>query len=134
VDDVTKERIRTLTVEMLIAFRSEYLQTPGKNVQEHWRILLDRMRQAARQTGNVDEWATKVQRRLQIPMLGNLASSALLALSHAVREADAWRDFRLLIERETGLLEALGRQVAEAEKERKEQERAEKAAKKEKAA
>jgi hypothetical protein len=74
----------------------------------------------------VDEWATKVTRRLQIPQLGNSGSSALLALSHAVREADAWRDLRLLIERETGLIEALARQIVEAEKAAKEAAKAEK--------
>lgn len=110
------EEIRTRLVEMTLEFRRGYLQTSGANMLEHWRIILDRMRQASRQTRNTDEWATKVQRRLQIPALGNSGSSALLALSHAVREADAWRDLRTLIDRETGLIEALARQIVEADK------------------
>lgn len=114
------ETIRSLLVEMLLEFRRCYLRTTGANMLEHWRIILDRMRQAARQTRNADEWATKVQRRLQIPQLGSSGCSALLALSHAVREADAWRDFRTLVDRETGLLEALARKVVEAEKAAKE--------------
>lgn len=120
VDEATRERLRTLTVEMTKEFRRSYLRTPGCNTLEHWRIIFDRMRQAARQTRNVDEWATKVMRRLQIPQLGNSGCSALLALSHAVREADAWREFRNIIDRETGLLEAMTRQVVEAEKAAKE--------------
>jgi hypothetical protein len=119
-DEATKERLRSMTVEMLLEFRRGYLRTTGANTLEHWRIILDRMRQAARQTRNLDEWATKVQRRLQIPQLGSSGCSALLSLSHAVREADAWREFRTLVDRETGLLEAMARQIVEAAKAEKE--------------
>lgn len=120
VDEATKERLRSLLVEMLLEFRRGYLRTTGANTLEHWRIILDRMRQAAKQTRNCDEFATKVQRRLQIQQLGSSGCSALLALSHAVREADAWREVRQIVEKETGLLEALARRIVEAAKEAKE--------------
>lgn len=116
ISEQVKEKLRTLLVEMLLEFRREYLRTPSCKTLEHWRILLDRMRQASMQTGNADEWATKVQRRLQIPQLGNSGSSVLLDLSAHVREHGAWREMREVIERETGLLEALGRKCAEERK------------------
>lgn len=114
------ERLRTFLVEMLMAFRREYLQTSGVNRLEHWRILLDRMQAAARSSRNVDEWATQVAKSLQIQQLGKFACSTLLELSGFVREQDMWPDARRLIDRERGLLEAMGRKIAEERKEARE--------------
>lgn len=116
------ERLRTLLVEMLLAFRREYLQTTGAKVLEHWRIILDRMVVAANCTRNADEWATKVARSLQVQQLGSSTCSRLLELSNWVRERDAWPDMRRLIDKERGLLEALGRRAAEEAKARREEE------------
>lgn len=120
-DEAKREQLRSLLVEMLLAFRREYLQTSQAKVLEHWRIILDRMQIAARTSRNADEWATSVARRLQIQAMGNSLSSALLDLSHFVRENEAWRETRHLIDRERGLLEALGRKAAEEAKARREE-------------
>jgi hypothetical protein len=114
------ERLRTLLVEMLMAFRREYLQTTGCNRLEHWRILLDRMQAAARSSRNADEWATQVAKSLQIQQLGKYACQSLIELSSFVREQDLWPDARRLVDRERGLLEALGRRIAEERKEARE--------------
>lgn len=119
-DEEKRERLRTHLVEMLLAFRREYLQTSQAKVLEHWRILLDRMQISARSSRNVDEWATDVARRLQIQQLGKLSCSTLLDLSNLVRELDAWPETRSLIDRERGLLEALGRKLVETQKEARE--------------
>lgn len=115
-DEAEKERLRTLLVEMLMELRRAYLQTPGAKMLEHWRILLDRMQAAARSSRNADEWATQTARWLQIQQLGNSASSTLLDLSHFVREREAWPEMRHLLDRERGLLEALGRKMADERK------------------
>lgn len=113
VDEATKERLRSLLVEMVIEFRRGYLRTPQKNLLKHWQIILNRMRSAVMSTSSVDEWVTQVQRRLQIPALGNSGSSALLDLGGHVREHDLWAELRDIVWRETGLIEALARRIAE---------------------
>lgn len=115
-DEKQRERLRTLLVEILMEFRKEYLRTPQAKTLEHWRILLDRMQASARCSRNADEWATQTARWLQIPQLGSSTCSALLELSHFVRELEAWPEMRHVIDRERGLLEALGRQMAEQRK------------------
>lgn len=112
-NDTDKERLRTMLVEMLLDLRREYLQTSGAKMLEHWRILLDRMENAAKSSGNADEWATRTARSLQIAQLGSSACSTLLELSSFVRERSAWPEMRHLLSRERGLLEALGRKIAE---------------------
>ena len=119
-DESGKERLRTHLVEMLLAFRREYLKTTGAKVLEHWRILLDRMQSAARSSRNADEWSTHVAKRLQIQGLSSTTCSVLLDLSNFVRENDAWPEMRHLLDRERGLLEALGRKAAEEAKDAKE--------------
>lgn len=115
-DEAGNERLRTLLVEMLMEYRREYLRTPGAKMLEHWRILLDRMQASARSSRNADEWATMTARGLQIQQLGSSACSTLLDLSNFVRERDAWREMRHLLDRERGLLEALGRRMSEERK------------------
>lgn len=112
-NDTDKERLRTLLVEMLLDLRWAYSNTTGFNRLEQWTILLNRMENAAKSSGNADEWATRVARSLQIAQLGSSACSTLLELSSFVRERNAWRDMRHLIIRERGLLEALGRRLHE---------------------
>ena len=121
INEEQRERLRTLLVEMLLAFRREYLQTPQAKVLEHWRILLDKMQVASRSSRNADEWATQVAKSLQIQQLGNSTCSHLLELSNYVREHDAFPEMRHLIDRERGLLEALGRKSAEEAKVRREE-------------
>lgn len=114
--ETDKEKLRTMLVEVLLELRSLYLRTSQANVLEHWRIILDRMQIAARTSGNIDEWVTSASLRLQIPQLGNSASSTLLQLSNFVRERDGWRVARTVVDRERGLLEALARKTVEEEK------------------
>lgn len=123
-EEAKRERLRTLLVEMLLAFRREYLATSQAKVLEHWRILLDKMQISARTSRNADEWASATARRLQIQSLGNSTCSALLELSGFVRDEGAWADMRHLIDRERGLLEALGRKSAEESKARRLEEQA----------
>lgn len=111
-DEATKDKLRTKTVEVLLVMRAAYLAS-GANPLKHWDQIQDRMRSAARRSQTPEEWATALARGLQLPALSSSGSRALLDLVAAVAErgcAAAWLD---LIEREYGLLMALCRLCAE---------------------
>jgi hypothetical protein len=113
IDEKQKETLRTLTVELMLDLRSQYLRTPGCNALTHWEQLTTRMRACARMSESVDEWATMMLRRLQIPAPSKYSSDSLLTLSHAVRELGAASDWLELIEREHALLIAIARKTSE---------------------
>lgn len=118
--DPEKERLRALTVEVLLALRAEYLRTPQANVLKHWDLLQTRMRSASRTCATPEEWATSMARRLQIGTLGVSSARCLTDLADFVREhgcAAQWLD---IVERETGYLMALCRLAAEQRKEARE--------------
>lgn len=112
-----KEGLRTKTVEVLLVLRAAYLRTPQANTLKNWDLLQSRMRAAARTCVSPEEWATKIQRDLQIPALNNSASRVLTELVHAVTETGARLEWLDLIEREHGYLVAMARLCAEKRKE-----------------
>lgn len=110
--EAAKEKLRTLTVEVLLSMRAAYLAT-GASPLTHWDTLQNRMRSAARRSENPEEWATALARGLQLQALNSSASRALVDLVAHVAEqscAPAWLD---LVEREYGLLMAMTRRLAE---------------------
>ena len=116
-----RERLRSLTVELLLALRAEYLGTPQANVLKHWDLLHTRLRGAARTSETPEELATSMQRRLQIVNLGKGSCRALADLADYVREhscATAWLD---LLDREHGYVMALTRLAAEKRREAREE-------------
>lgn len=115
-----KERLRTLTVEVLLALRAEYLRTPQANILKHWDMIQTRMRSASRTCATPEEWATSVARRLQIGTLGVASARCLTDLVHVVTEKRCASDWLDLVERETGYLMAMARLCAEQRKEAKE--------------
>ncbi len=68
IDEQAKERLRTLTVEVLLCYRAAYLKA-GASPLKHWDQLQDRMRSAARRSQTPEEWATALSRGLQLPSL-----------------------------------------------------------------
>src|ERR1700734_1217422 len=116
-DEKDKERLRTLTVEVMIELRSLYLRTYGSTVTlSHWEQLQNRMRSATRTTTGPEEWVTDLCRSLRLPAQGRLGSSATVDLVARIRErgcADEWLD---LIDREWGYVMALVRMTAEQRK------------------
>lgn len=119
-DEKIKERLRSLTVEILLALRSEYFKTGQANALKNWDILQSRMRSASRTCQAPEEWATHIARNLQIGALGLDSSRCLTCLSDYVREAGCAREWLDLTERETGHLMALCRLAAEQRKEARE--------------
>lgn len=112
-DERTKERLRTLTVEVLLEARAAYLVS-GANPMRHWDQLQNRMLSAARRSATAEEWVTALWRGLQLPAPSSSASQALRDLTAKVVElgcATAWLE---LIEREFGVLIAMARGCAEA--------------------
>ena len=119
-DDQQRERLRTLTVEVILAVRREYLAS-GANALTHWDQIQDRMRMATRTTTSPEEWATALCRSLRLPALHSVSCLALLDLANAVRDmkcAPSWLD---QCEREYGWIIALARRSAEQARERREQ-------------
>lgn len=115
--DQEKERLRTLTMEVVLALRAMYLQAFGSTVVlSHWTQIQDRMRSATRTTANVEEWVTDICKNLRLPAPSSLASSAVFELAAYVREhagAGAWLD---LIDREWGYIMAVSRETSEKRK------------------
>jgi hypothetical protein len=112
-DEKQRERLRTATVELLLAVRTEYLRTPGANPLKHWEQLANRSLSAARTSATPEEWATQLQRRLQIPNMLSSGCSALMDLVHVVTELKAASAWLALVEREHGYLMAQTRLIAE---------------------
>lgn len=115
-DEKAKEKLRTLTVELLLEIRAAYLASPGANALKHWDQLQERMRAAARTTSSPEEWATKVRRELNLSAPNSSASSSLVDLVHEVTEKNARREWLDMIEKEHGYIIALTRLSAEKRK------------------
>lgn len=117
-DETTRERLRALTVEVLLDLRAEYLAS-GASPLKHWTQLQDRMRAAARTTTSVPGWVTALARSLGLGAPTRARSGSTLALQEAVTEAarpSRWLD---LVEEEHAYLIALARLRAEQRKEQR---------------
>lgn len=115
-DEKTLEKLRTLTVEVLLTVRAAYLAAGG-NPLKHYDQIENRMRSAARRSQTPEEWTTALYRGLQLPAPSSSGSRALVDLAAFVAEqrcAVAWLD---LIEREHGYLMAMMRLCAEQRRE-----------------
>lgn len=116
ISEAKKEKLRTLTVELMLEMRQAYLRTPGANQLKNWEILQSRMRGAARTTASPEEWASKIQVGLQVPSINNSYSKALIDLVHLTSEDNCQPEWLDLIEREHGLLIAMARLIVEERK------------------
>ena len=112
-----KERLRTITVEVLLEVRRAYLQTSQVNILKHWDMLQDRMRSSARMSSSPEEWATNVARSLRLDAPSSRYSAAVLELTHAVHEAQCASEWLDLVEREYAFLMVMCRRIAEQRKE-----------------
>lgn len=99
-DEKGKERLRTLTVEVLLGLRSAYLASPGANALKMREMLPNRSRAALRTTQSPQEWHTRLVRNLQIGDIdkyrkNSSGSRALIDLVDYVEGNDArmaWRE------------------------------------------
>ena len=112
-----KKRLETLSVEMILALRGAYLREQGgRPPMTYWTQIQDRIRSAARQTASASEWASLMQRRLQIGSLSKEDSRALVELVRFCDEHQAHSDFLATIERDHSLLMALVQLIVEERK------------------
>lgn len=118
-DEASKEELRDRTIEVLLAARREYLQTPGVNVLKHWDQIQDRLRAAARTSCGPEEWWTALLRSLRVGAASKSSSVSLAALVETVRRLGAAREWLDLLERETGFLMASARLASEQRKEKR---------------
>lgn len=116
IDESTKERLRTLTVEVVLEMRAAYLRTSGVNILKHWDQIQERMRSAAKMTAGPEEWATAMARSLRLDAPSSRYSEALLALTHDVHEASCAGEWLDLLEREYAFLVVMARSCADKRK------------------
>jgi hypothetical protein len=88
----------------------------GRPPMTYWTQLQDRIRSAARQTASASEWASLMQRRLQIGSLSKEDSRALVELVRFCDEHGAHSDFLAAVERDHSLLMALVQLIVEERK------------------
>lgn len=119
-DEARRERLRTLTVELVLAVRAEYLRSGHGNVLKHWEQLETRLRAAAATCSSPEELGTRYARSLQLVALSKGASQVLSELADYVREHGCAIDWLQLIESESAYLMALARLQSEARKEQRE--------------
>lgn len=115
-DEKKREKLRTLTVEFLLAVRAAYLRA-GAKPMKHWEQLQSRCLSAARRAAGPEEWTTLVLRGLQIQSLDSSGSSTLRELVNGVVEVGAVDEWFRMIEREIGYLMATARGIADAKRE-----------------
>lgn len=107
IDEKGKERLRTLTVELLLDLRTAYLRSPGANALKVREILPNRAEAALRTCRSPEEWATRVASNLGIRAWDSSASRALLELVDHVASNDARHVWREMFQREASYWFAL---------------------------
>lgn len=115
-DEKVTERLRTLTVELLLDLRIGYLRSPGANALKLREVLPNRSKAALRTCATPAEWATRVAHNLGVRAWDSSTSRALVELvdfveTRALRAA--WRD---TFQREMGYWFALVWLTAEERK------------------
>lgn len=112
--------LESLIVEYLLAVRSEYLRTVhGRPSPSYWQTLQSRVRAAALQCDTASEWATSVQRGMQVPGLDSRHSRVLVELVHFCDEHAQHDALLNKCERDHAILIALAMQIVDgAKKER----------------
>lgn len=111
-DDAQLERLRTMTVELVLEIRAAYLRAGGSPLK-HWDQLQSRMRSATARAANPDEWETMMGRGLQLGAPSKGRCRALLDLGSTVRELGAQREWLRMMDREAGLILAMTRAASE---------------------
>lgn len=124
-NDEIRERLRTRTMQVILAMRAEYL-VAGANPMRHWDQIQDRIRSAARQATDVPGWVTRVARSLGLGAPNNYRSSATIKLRSLVLEHDCSAAWLEMIEEEHGYLMALARHESEQRRDAREAAEAEK--------
>jgi len=120
-DDAKRERLRTLTTDLILQIRSEYLRSGYGNVLKHWEQLETRLRAAASTSATPEELSTKYVRSLQLVGLGKESCRVLAELADYVRENGCSIDWLELIDQESTYLMALAKLQAEQRKEAREE-------------
>ena len=114
--EANKERLRSLTVDLVLALRAEYLHSGHGNVLKHWEQLETRMQAAARTSGSAEEFVTSYCNGLQLVGLGKPTSRALSELVDTVREMGCASEWLAMLDStggEISYIMALTRRSAE---------------------
>lgn len=116
IDETARERLRNLTVEVLLEIRAAHLRTGSANVLRHWDQLQDRVRAASRVSTNVESFATELARSMRVDAPSVAHATAVRQLADEVRDRACAREWLDLVDEEWGYLMALARSIADARK------------------
>lgn len=116
VDEKARERLRTLTVELLLDLRVAYLRSPGANALKLREVLPNRSKSALRTCMSTAEWATRLAANLQVRAWDSSSSRALVDLVDYVESNSLCATWRDLFQREAGYWFALVWLTAEQRK------------------
>lgn len=81
--DALWEELFDLTVDVVLAYRAQYLES-WANVLEHWNQIASRMQMATRTSSGPEEWCSKFARGLKITTPSRDASRAMVRLAEKV--------------------------------------------------
>lgn len=119
------ERLRALTIDLILEARAAHLAGPTANPLKHWDQIHDRIKSASLRSDSVPKWATELLRELGIAAPSSHLSSAILALADEVTTSDTFHGWRHLVRTEIAYLMARARAVADQRREEREAKRAE---------
>lgn len=111
-DDTKKERLRTLTVELILDLHRQALQS-GWNALDLWDQVSSRARAAANVSASPEEWFSDMLRRLRLSGPSKASSASSTDLAAQVREWGCAAAWLTLLDKEHGLLIALARRIGE---------------------
>lgn len=113
-----RRKLETKVVELILSIRAAYLsEQGGRPPMNYWEQFSSRMQAAARQTVTASEWASQVQRRLQVGSLRSSDAPVLLDLVRFCDEHDAHLELLDMVSRDTPLLIAMTQEIVEKRKE-----------------
>lgn len=121
-EEALREKLRTKTIEFILACRRQYLMN-GANAIKHWEQIQNRCLSACRRASTPEDWCTKVLRGLQLAHLDSSGSSTLTDLVAAVIEGGATDEWLRLVQDELGYLMATARGIADEQRAAKEAKR-----------
>lgn len=119
-DKQQRKQLETLLVELLLDIRAGHLASSQANPLKHWEQLENAALMAAKTSGTLSEWATRVAAKMGLATLNSSASDGLRALVAACDEHGAHLAILGIIESEHSYIIALTRGSAEARKDARE--------------
>lgn len=111
------EKLENQLVEVVVMVRDAYLRAKkGRPPLDYWTQLQNRLRASARTSATAAEFLTNLQRKLQLDAPSSSDSLVMSSLVKLCDENELDIEMMEFIERESGFLIAMGRQIVDERK------------------